>query len=185
MEGLGTRFVLTRRAKNVKRKRLFNPKPVPLEPPTKKTNWRWQPKRPCSLRFVDDGSLWAKINMYNAEVSVKSDGSTVHTKRDIATENAFNLVVGRAKQKGIKVNVQKTQMLLISDANSFRSETYIEGKDSETIRADEGTLKLLEFLFDQSPTVRAQVGAIKDKVRRRLWILRHLKSFGFEDSEIV
>jgi hypothetical protein len=27
--------------------------------------------------------------------------------------------------------------------------------------------------------------AIKDKVRRRLWILRHLKTFGFDKQELV
>jgi hypothetical protein len=106
-------------------------------------------------------------------------------KRDLATENAFNMIVGRAKEKGMKVNVTKTQMLLISDATSFDSQAYIQCEDGGEVRSEKGGLKLLGFCIDGSPTVRAQVASIKEKVRRRLWVLRHLKTFGFSSEELV
>jgi hypothetical protein len=85
----------------------------------------------------------------------------------------------------MKVNVSKTQMLLINDSVSFDASAYIECSDGGEVRSKGEVLKLLGFSFDSTPTVRAQVAAIQDKVRRRLWILRHLKTFGFEQDELV
>ena len=107
--------MLNRRVKNFKKKRLFHPKAIPKEPPTKKTGWRWKEKRPCSLRFVDDGSIWSKGNLYNAQAI--TGAKPRHIKRDYQAENTFNMIVSRAKSKGMKVNVGKTQMLLISDCS--------------------------------------------------------------------
>ena len=109
----------------------------------------------------------------------------VHTKRAVASENIFNRTVGRAEDIGMKVNIKKTQMLLISDAISFKPSAYITTTTGEEIRSREEEMKLLGFTFDSSPTARAHVSALVKKLRRRFWILRHLKEFGFNEKELV
>ena len=74
------------------------------------TACKWKARKPRSLRFVDDGSLWAKINLHSARIVQRVGRKPLHEKSDIQTENAFNQILLRAGEKGIKVNVAKTQM---------------------------------------------------------------------------
>jgi hypothetical protein len=76
-------------------------------------------------------------------------------------------------------------MLLISDSISFEPRAYIECEDSTRLESSSDTIKLLGFHFDSTPTVRAQVEAIEQKTKRRMWILRHLRNFGFSQEELV
>ena len=45
--------------------------------------------------------------------------------------------------------------------------------------------KILGFIFNDKPTVEAQVQNIIDKTRRKFWVLRHLRSFGLTQEELV
>jgi hypothetical protein len=112
-------------------------------------------------------------------------GKPIHEKRDFQTENVFNMVVQRAEEKGMKVNVNKTQMILISDAISFTPHAFIQPSNGGRVEASGGELKLLGYTFDDTPTARAHVKATINKARRRLWILRHLAKFGFDQEELV
>jgi hypothetical protein len=47
------------------------------------------------------------------------------------------------------------------------------------------SLKILGFMFDQRPGVAAQVAEIVKKTRARLWVLRHLRVFGFDEEELI
>ena len=141
---------MTRRARNCSKRRLFVHCNMPEEPPTKKTGWKWMRKKPHGLRFVDDGSIWSMINLYNADIIRNLEGRTIHEKRDIQKKNVFHMIVQREEGKDMKVNVAKTQMIVISDAVSFKPHAYIEPPGGERVESSEQELKLLGYMFDST-----------------------------------
>jgi hypothetical protein len=95
------------------------------------------------------------------------------------------MIVQRAEEKGMKINVNKTSMLVISAANSFTPVCHIEAGDGSLIKSKPENVRILGFIFSQSPTVHAHVEQIIKKTRRRYWVLRHLKNCGFDERELV
>jgi arginine/ornithine N-succinyltransferase beta subunit len=85
----------------------------------------------------------------------------------------------------MKVNLQKTALLTISDAKSYRPQIFIKDTEDNELVSKEGEVKVLGFIFDQTPTVSAQVNNIIRKTRRRYWVLRHLRKFGLSDEELL
>jgi hypothetical protein len=183
-------FTFTGKARNMPKRRRIDFASVeleatlPYEPPTKKTKWQWRDKLPALFKFVDDGSLFSKVNMYNATTRLV-DGVVYHEKRDIFTENIFNRSKSRAEDKGMKINVKKTAMIVISAAISFVPQCYIQTRDNELIRSGQSNVKILGFTFEERPTVSAHVLELVKKARRRYWVLRHLQSYGFSQAELV
>ena len=45
-------------------------------------------------------------------------------------------------------------------------------------------MKVLGFTFSRRPTVNVHVQALKKRMRKRYWILIHLRSFGFNEEEL-
>jgi hypothetical protein len=138
------------------------------------------------MKFVDDGTIVSKVNMVNGVVEVDGEGGVVwREKRDQQTENIFKRTIRRAESKGMKVNVNKTAMLAVSDSIAYRPRPYIQGTDGERIQAGEEEVRVLGFIFSSKPNVNAHVRHVVAKTRRRLWVLRHLKRFGFTNEELV
>jgi hypothetical protein len=144
--------------------------------------WKWVARIPRLFKFIDDGTIVTKINMHNAEV----DRGEVEKrrKRDLATEQVFNRTIARAEGKGMKVNLEKTALLLMSSANSYEPQGYFLSKGEELCSSSD-QIRILGFYLDGSPTVAAHMTELIAKVRRRLWILRHLLKFGFTKEELV
>ena len=122
--------------------------------------------------------------MYNATEQTK-DGTTIHRKKHILTENVFNRSKSRAETKGMKINIGKTAMLVITSAISFTPECYIETRDGELLESKADKVKILGFTFEGKPSVSAHVNKLVKKARRRYWVLRHLQSHGFTNCELV
>jgi hypothetical protein len=92
----------------------------------------------------------------------------------------------RAEDKGMKINVEKTAMLAISAAKSFHPECYISvGGAGDELTSGSDSVGILGFIFSSSPTVTNHIEATIKKTRRRYWVLRHLKKFGFSEQELV
>ena len=85
------------------------------------------------------------------------------------------------------VNTSKTKMLCVSDAISFLPGSFIRTTDGEKIasggRRDQ--MKLLGFQVSSRPGVHAHVESLRRKIRQRFWILIHLRTFGFTQTELV
>ena len=123
---------------------------------------------------------------YDLVLGEEEEGTLpVRIKRDYVTENIFKRTTERAVSRGMKVNVAKTAMIPISDANSYTPCIYIKDNEGNEIASTSKTVRILGFIFDSTPTVNAQVDNIVEKVRRRFWVLRHLRSFGLNESELV
>jgi len=68
----------------------------------------------------------------------------------------------------MKVNLQKTALLTISDAKSYRPQIFIKDTEDNELVSKEGEVKVLGFIFDQTPTVSAQVNNIIRKNQKAL-----------------
>ena len=140
---------------------------------------------PAVFKFVDDGTIFAKVNMYAAVERDYEREVPTHRKRDIATENVFNRTKTRAEAKGMKINVQKTAMMTVSDSRTFKPECYIEAIGGEILQSDKENIKILGFIFENRPSVATHVEETIKKTRRRYWVLRHLRRYGFDEKELV
>jgi hypothetical protein len=78
----------------------------------------------------------------------------------------------------MKINVSKT-------AKTFMPRCYIELGGGERIESAQTKVKILGFTFENKPSVAAHIEEGIKKTRRRYWVLRHLKSYGFSDEELV
>ena len=125
----------------------------------------------------------SKINMAHAEVLVR-DRKVIRRKRDVATQNMFRRTNARATFKGMKINVKKTQLLVVSDAKSYKPEVSFKTSTGEELVSEQEKIKILGFTFDGSPTLGAHVEELEKKTRRRYWVLRHLNIFGFDQNEL-
>jgi hypothetical protein len=123
--------------------------------------------------------------MINAPKTYPNQSLPVHRKHDLQSQNVFRRTVARAEHKGMKVNIAKTQMLLVSSATSYEPRVFIETSDGTVVESTRERIRILGFYLDGTPTMAAQVDEITKKVRRRLWVLRHLKSYGFNERELV
>ena len=82
------------------------------------------------------------------------------------------------------VNRSKTQMLCVSDAQTYTDESFIF--DSEGHRtASGGSMKVLGYHIDSRPAAHAHVGALRIRMRDTVWILRHLGLAGFNKEELA
>ena len=187
-EGGQFRFVGSSREKNrAKARRLFSvvrENDVPTEPPSKGGTWKWKKKKTRKFKFVDDGSFLTKLNMVN-DYEIPPGKENLRLKRDIQTENLFKRTIGRATAQGMKVNVDKTAMLTVSAANSYTPVAYIEDGAGGRIIGDDESLKIVGFHFSNRPTAALHVKETVSKVRRRFWILRHLKRNGLTNEELT
>ena len=95
----------------------------------------------------------------------------------------FRKITGTAESIGMKVNHAKTKLLCVADPMSFEPRGEIGEGDS--LLSSGNTLKLLGFHFSEKPTVMAHVVALLKRLRSRLWILRHLREAGFNQTELV
>jgi hypothetical protein len=83
------------------------------------------------------------------------------------------------------VNIGKTAMLTISAANGYRPEAFIEDEAGNEIMGNSERLKLVGFHLSNRPDVSLHITETVRKVRRRYWVLRHLKRHGLNSDELV
>ena len=84
----------------------------------------------------------------------------------------------------MKVNTSKTNLLVISDSLNYETAAYFEGSDGERI-VSRDMMKILGFWFSRRPNIALHIANLKKKMRRRYWVLIHLKKFGFSKDELA
>ena len=151
----------------------------------KRTGLRWKARPPRNLKYVDDSMIVTKVNMDSATPAQAAPGSKmVKAKHDLQAQNLFRRIVGRAESRGMVVNKAKTKVLCVSDALTYRAETYILDPDGNEIRSG-NNIKILGFYMDSRPTCHAHVRALQLRMRETTWVLRHLKLAGFSEPELA
>lgn len=144
---------------------------------------RWKEKDIKVIKYVDDQTSAEKLDVSNA-IKMTVNGRKIGVKRALKSERQFRTIERNAEQIGMKVNNLKTQLLCVSAARSFTPEPYII--DSQGNRIDScDSMKCLGFHFSNRPTARHHVSCLLDKLRKRVWSLRHLRKSGFKQPELV
>ena len=179
--GEGSRFRFLSGVRNINGGGADWATPVPPEP-APRTSAKWKASKVKIIKYVDDGVQLEKLNMETA-LRLERDGKQVRVKQAVQTQNTFKYVTRRAESIGMKVNSNKTSVLCISDALSFTAEGFIEDGGLRLTSGD--SMKLLGFHFSAQPTVSAHLMALRRRFRSRYWVLRHLRSAGFTNEELV
>ena len=135
------------------------------------------------FKYIDDNVSCEKANFGSVDTIVEGD-QTIKKKHTIPTQNAFRCVTTKALEKGMVVNASKTGLLCVSDALNYRPQAFIMDCQDNVICS--GTsLKILGFWFSDRPNVDLHVSKLITQLRRRQWVLNHLRSFGFNTDEWV
>ena len=82
----------------------------------------------------------------------------------------------------MKVNCDKTQLLLVSPPNGYANGAFLDLPGGRI--ASGSSMKLLGFVFGQEPNVNMHMKEIQRKFRARFWALIHLKKAGFKGREL-
>ena len=81
-----------------------------------------------SFRFMDESLMLSKINKRNSDY-IQTAPKQPQEKHDLLTQNVFRCVVDRASGRGMVVNNKKTNVLCMSDANTYRAAAFIVDGD--------------------------------------------------------
>ena len=144
---------------------------------------RWREKTVSVVKFVDDQTAAEKLDISNC-IKMCIIGRNIGVKRAMGSERQFRTIERNAECIGMKVNTAKTQLLCVSAVRSFTPEPYIVGALGTRIECCE-SLKCLGFHFSNRSTARNHVACLLDKLRKRVWSLRHLRKSGFKQPELV
>ena len=141
----------------------------------------WSDKAIKKCIYIDDYNCIEKVRQRDGVYHLTTQGRTTmaHAAK---SQSVFNNLKSEASKIGMVVNDKKTQLLCISPSINT-CKTYLITDDGTRMESA-GTLKLLGFIFDGTPTAGAQVDSMIAKFRRRLWSLRYLKKAGLPDSDV-
>ena len=156
---------------------------TPPPEPTTTCLGAWKPRLVDVDKYVDDNLQQEAVNMENA-MTVQDGQERWKVKHAVPTQNVFRYVVGRAEERGMKVNTAKTGMVCISDSLNTRSAAFILDREGNKIESGQ-SLKVLGWHFSDRPTPDAQIAVLKKRFRERYWVLRHLKHNGFETEDLL
>lgn len=115
-----------------------------------------------------------------------------HLTTQVTREELDNLELGvvftnlerNAEEIGIKINGKKSQLLVISPPNGCVTTATIRMAEGVAIELQD-TLKLVGFTFGDAPGVASHVAGIKDKYRRKVWMLYHWRRSGLTGNQLL
>ena len=128
-----------------------------------------------SLVYIDDFNCIEKIRITEARSHLTTNKKKVYARAQ-KSEAMFTAIESLAKEIGMRVNANKTQLLCIHASKFSEVTSYIGTETREIASSDK--LKLLGFNFDRTPDASFHVGLLIEKFYARLWTLRFLKKSG-------
>ena len=91
--------------------------------------------------------------------------------------------MSKAESRGMVVNRKKTNVLFISDSQTYTATSRLEDLEGNTLRS--GNAMKVRFHLDSRPSVHAHVAALQRRMRENAWVLRHLRIAGFTEIELA
>ena len=145
--------------------------------------WDRRPcKQPKAFMYVDDTTLFDNVLMEDA-VRHCTTSATEESFENLALERDMETLKRRAEEIGMKINEKKTQLLVISPNNGCNTGAKLRAGQNAVI-ASAGTLKLVAFTFGSTPGAGAHVESIRNKFRRKVWLLYNLRRAGFKGRNL-
>ena len=142
----------------------------------------WEHKEAEVKAYIDDLNVIEKVRHVGGISTFSVNKPTVHAHA-VQSENYFGAISTRAAELDMRVNAAKTQVLCISSTLNSRVDSYLNTPDQRISSSD--TLKILGFWFGIAPGVGLHVEKTLEKVRKRLWLLRHLKRSGMSTNDLI
>ena len=136
---------------------------------------------PAVFMYVDDTTLVDVVQTEKATLHLTTAATKAHFE-DLALEEDFAVLEGRAEEIKMKVNAKKTQLLVIAPSNGNDHSAAIN-TEQHRIESVE-TMKLVGFTFGNKPGVGEHVKAVEDKFRRKIWMLYKLRAAGFRGDSL-
>ena len=134
-------------------------------------------RRPGVFLYVDNTTLLDTVSTEDACLHLSTAATAAHFS-DLALEGDFAELSRRAEEINMKINARKTQLLVICPRNGNVTSASIEAPDGQQISSVD-SIKLVGFTFGQTPNAAAHVESIKERFRRRIWMVYHLCRAGF------
>ena len=142
---------------------------------------RWKDENLTVKCYIDDYSGCEKVRIEGSvfHLTQNQQKTLVHATK---SQGLLTSVERIAAEKFMKVNTGKTQLLCI---NSSRGDvrSYINTSQKRIVSGD--SLKLLGFTFGRRPNVNAHLAVLMPKLRRKLWMISHLKSAGMKPDYLL
>ena len=121
------------------------------------------------IKYVDDQTSIEKLDMSNA-IRMTVNGRKLEVKRAVKSENIFRRI--------------ETNVLCISAATSYEAEAYIQDVNGTRIDSSD-SMKALGFHFSRRLNASLHIEKLKEKIRRQIWSLRHLRKQGFNQANFL
>ena len=133
-------------------------------------------------RYIDDLNIGEvhPLEAAKKHLSQHKEHRLIHAR---FCEDEFNSINNKAVNIGMKINAEKTQLLCLSDSRHYCVNSYINSQHS-TIKSTE-KMKILGFIFEESPTVNAHIEYSITKFNRAIWSLSHLKRAKIENFVLL
>lgn len=143
---------------------------------------RWTEEEVEIRCYIDDFTTIEKVKVVGSvsHITTGTCKTLVHANKGQAV---FMNTGALARERNMKVNGKKTQMLCIS-GHSHEVKSYINIGDGKKIVSGD-TMKILGFTFGTRPTAQAHINVLLPKMRRRLWMLTHLQSAGMGRTDLA
>ena len=134
--------------------------------------------KPGTFLYVDDTTLVDAVHTDQACIHISSASPTA-TFSGLKLEEDMKELNRRAEAINMKVNMKKTQLLVIAPPNGYQASAVLEQDNGESINSVE-TLKLVGFTFGSKTGASAHLEVLQDKIRRRMWMLYKLRDAGLK-----
>ena len=141
------------------------------------------PKPVIVRKYVDDNLLCEKVNFGSTPIT-DSPGGPIKERLAPGSQNAFRSIVFNAEKKKMVVNADKTNMICVSDSLNYTPRAFFTDSQGERVESGE-RMKVLGFHLSNKPNVALHVREVCKALRRKNWMLYHLKKLGFNEGELV
>ena len=87
----------------------------------------------------------------------------------------------------MKINAEKTKIMVVSDAISYTPRAHFYDSNGERLQNKVGddSFKCLGFHISSKPSMWTHVEVMRRRFRQRYWVLRHLKALGFTQEQLI
>ena len=151
--------------------------------------WISKPKDPKfkegdlnSYKYVDDGINISPVNMRRAGLLIE-EGHFFKEIVDIRTEGILKHIAKNASKKGMRINAEKTSLMCVSAATSFKARVRVE-LDGQVVNGKD-SLRILGVTIDRDCSFRSHVENLRKKLRARTWALSKLRKKGLSEDKLV
>ena len=152
-------------------------------------HWVPKPKDPLfnygvlkSYKYVDDNVNTSAVNMRKAKLLVE-EGNFFKQVIDTRTQNLLQHVSENAARKGMSINAEKTNLMCVSAATSFKSRVQVTLNGQTIVGQDK--MRILGVTLDYDCTFKSHVEDVKNRLRSRTWALSRLRKIGLDEEKLV